>query len=99
MNNLQIIVQNDTMVCICSKYYGLLKVSTNSINTETQFRRGGNHTQFLKVDYFHKVPVILYHDLQCESHQLPRNVWIRITHDMISNSKSNSSSSGMYSDT
>ena len=87
------IVQNDTMVCICSKYYGLLEASTNSINTETQWETESVQNQSLKVVYFHKVPVILYHDLQCVSHQLPRKVWGRITHGMIS--KSNSSSSDM----
>jgi len=47
INSLQMTVQNDTIVCICSKYYGLLKASTNSINTETQFG-GGSSKPILK---------------------------------------------------
>jgi hypothetical protein len=86
INNLQMILQNNIIVCICSKYYGLLKDSTKSINT------------FHPKDTKHpnSTGVMLYHDLQCESHQLPRKAWIRITQDIISNSKSNSSSSDIW---
>jgi len=39
-----------------------------------------------QVDHFHKVPVVSYEDIQCESHQLSQT--IELTRDKMNNSGS-----------